>query len=360
MRKRAIRDLGTIGIIILILCSVVVLNYLTRQKSLKERMIEWRKQIEEHRETKGLDLLPWSLLERTKGSVKRGPTFAAELLLWDNKLVDLVGFMVPSEDFRKMKEFLLLPMPIACYFCQAPPPRDIILVQMEEGTLADLYNEPILLHGRLVLNQGPDTKFFYTIKDAGFGPGEKDIKLTLKSMSDEHAAHYRAAKLAEEMAKEKLIEGEAPPSAESLEEDKAAEMSRTAKENLLAAEIFLEENAKQDGIHLIEHSGGVQYEVLKEGAGRTPTIHGKVKTHYRGTLLDGTEFDNSYERGNPVVFGVNKVIPGWTDALLHMKEGDKWLLFIPPERAYGEKGMGKTIPPNSALIFELELLEVVE
>ncbi|MHC4633254.1 MAG: FKBP-type peptidyl-prolyl cis-trans isomerase [Planctomycetota bacterium] len=104
---------------------------------------------------------------------------------------------------------------------------------------------------------------------------------------------------------------------------------------------------------------GLQYKVIKKGTGKTPTGEDKVKTHYRGTLINGTEFDNSYKRNKPAEFPVKGVIKGWTEALQLMKEGAKWELYIPADLAYGERG-NRNIPGNSALIFEIELLEIVK
>ncbi len=357
IRRKTLRDIGTIVLIAAILGGIVLVNYLTRQQNLKERMIGWRKQIEEQRESKGLQLLPWELLEQTSGNVRRGPTFPEDLLALDRAPIDLIGFMVPVDKFHEMEQFLILPMPIQCYFCQAPPMRDIVLVQMKEGEKADLYNEPILINGTLNLNRGPGTKFFYVVKDASFGPGEERGKLTVKHMSELHAGHYRAAKLAEELAKQKKFEGRDT----SFLKEEEAEKIREAEKNLVAGRLFLEKSLEQESVEELPHTGGVQYKVLETGEGRTPKVHDRVKVHYCGWLMGKDEpFDNSYEREEPAVLGVNKVIPGWTDALLHMKEGDKWLLFIPPERGYGEAGMGKTIPPNMVLIFELELIEVLD
>ena len=103
---------------------------------------------------------------------------------------------------------------------------------------------------------------------------------------------------------------------------------------------------------------GLKYVVITSGSGKTPGPTDKVTVHYRGTLTDGTEFDSSYKRGKPATFPVDRVIPGWTEALQLMKEGDKWKLTIPPNLAYGERGAGAAIPPNSTLIFEVELIQV--
>jgi FKBP-type peptidyl-prolyl cis-trans isomerase FklB len=106
---------------------------------------------------------------------------------------------------------------------------------------------------------------------------------------------------------------------------------------------------------------GLRYKVLQSGAatGRSPTMFDTVMVHYRGTLTDGTVFDSSYDRGSPATFGVGQVIPGWTEALRLMKPGDKWLLQIPSHLAYGSRSVGAKIPPNSDLIFQVELLQVI-
>ena len=103
----------------------------------------------------------------------------------------------------------------------------------------------------------------------------------------------------------------------------------------------------------------MQYEVLKTGDGTKPKASDKVKCHYHGTLINGTVFDSSVQRGEPATFGVSQVIPGWVEALQLMNVGSKWRLFIPSELAYGERGAGETIEPNSTLVFEVELLDIV-
>lgn len=124
-----------------------------------------------------------------------------------------------------------------------------------------------------------------------------------------------------------------------------------------AGEAFLAENAKKPGITVT--ASGLQYEVITQGTGAIPSSTSKVKTHYHGTLIDGTVFDSSYNRGQPIDFAVNGVIAGWTEALQLMPVGSKWRLYIPYQLAYGERGAGGSIAPYSALIFDVELLEIV-
>ncbi len=122
-------------------------------------------------------------------------------------------------------------------------------------------------------------------------------------------------------------------------------------------EAFLAENGKKEGVKTLP--SGLQYRVLKEGDGKHPAKADQVVVHYRGTLIDGTEFDSSRKRGEPAKFGVTQVIKGWTEALQLMKEGSKWMLYIPWQLAYGDKGTGKFIGPNETLIFEVELIAVM-
>ncbi|CAH8285270.1 FKBP-type peptidyl-prolyl cis-trans isomerase FklB [Mariniflexile fucanivorans] len=123
-------------------------------------------------------------------------------------------------------------------------------------------------------------------------------------------------------------------------------------------EKFLEENKSKDGIKVTE--SGLQYKVLKEGTGPKPTAESKVKVHYHGTLIDGTVFDSSVDRGEPTEFGVGQVIRGWTEGLQLMPVGSKYKFFIPQDLGYGARQAGEKIKPYSTLIFEVELLEIVE
>ena len=134
-------------------------------------------------------------------------------------------------------------------------------------------------------------------------------------------------------------------------------VAKQATTNLSQATAFLEANGAKEGVKVL--ASGLQYKVITEGTGKTPTTSDKVKTHYRGKLINGREFDSSYKRNQPAEFPVTGVIKGWTEALQLMKEGAKWELYIPPNLAYGERGR-PGIPPNSLLIFEIELLEVLQ
>jgi FKBP-type peptidyl-prolyl cis-trans isomerase FklB len=144
---------------------------------------------------------------------------------------------------------------------------------------------------------------------------------------------------------------------QQMREKQAAKRAAEAAKNLAAGTAYLEANKAKEGVKVLP--SGLQYKVITEGTGNTPTAQDKVKTHYRGTLIDGMEFDSSYKRNKPAEFGVTGVIKGWTEALQLMKEGSKWELYIPANLAYGERGR-PGIPPNSTLIFEIELLEIVK
>ena len=128
--------------------------------------------------------------------------------------------------------------------------------------------------------------------------------------------------------------------------------------NKEAGEEFLRINKHKAGV--VELPSGLQYEVLKMGTGAKPTAKDKVKCHYHGTLINGTVFDSSVQRGTPAVFGVSQVIPGWVEALQLMPVGSKWRLFVPSNLAYGEHGAGEIIEPNSTLIFDAELSDIVK
>ncbi len=130
----------------------------------------------------------------------------------------------------------------------------------------------------------------------------------------------------------------------------------TLQQNLDAGRAFMEGNAPKAGVTTLP--SGLQYQVIKEGEGASPKTTDTVTVHYRGTLIDGSEFDSSYRRGQPATFRLNTAIKGWTEGLQLMKPGAKYKFFVPPDLAYGERGGGAKIPPNSTLIFEIELQKV--
>ncbi len=143
---------------------------------------------------------------------------------------------------------------------------------------------------------------------------------------------------------------------QELRTQQEAKMKKAQEENIAKGKQFLAANAKKEGVKTTK--SGLQYKVIKQGTGKTPGLKDSVTTHYRGTLIDGTEFDSSYKRKQPATFPVDGVISGWTEALQLMKEGDKWQLYIPSDLAYGQRGSGPDIGPNEVLVFDIELLKV--
>lgn len=141
-----------------------------------------------------------------------------------------------------------------------------------------------------------------------------------------------------------------------IEEFFKSKQELTAKKAQSEGAAFLAENAKREGVISLE--SGLQYEILNQGNGQIPTINDKITAHYHGTLIDGTVFDSSVDRGEPASFPVNGVIAGWTEALQIMPVGSKWKLYVPSDLAYGERGAGQIIGPYSTLIFEVELLSI--
>jgi FKBP-type peptidyl-prolyl cis-trans isomerase FklB len=144
-----------------------------------------------------------------------------------------------------------------------------------------------------------------------------------------------------------------------MQQERMAEEAKAGENNRVIGEEYLAKNGKRDGVTTTE--SGLQYEVVTMGTGPKPTAESQVRVHYAGTLIDGTEFDSSYKRGEPAVFGVGQVIRGWVEGLQLMPVGSKWKLHIPSDLAYGPSGgPGGSIPPNSVLIFDVELLEIVQ
>ncbi len=192
-------------------------------------------------------------------------------------------------------------------------------------------------------------KFSYGL---GMGIGQNLLSMGVSDVNvDDFVAAIKA-----------VLSGEKPEmthaEAQKVVNDRFQELSEQAYAKMKEeGETFLAANSKKEGV--VTLPGGLQYEVLVEGTGKQPTASDRVQCHYEGTLIDGTLFDSSIKRGEPAVFGVTQVIPGWVEALQLMKEGAKWRLYIPYQMAYGEHGAGEMIPPYSALIFEVELIKVL-
>ena len=153
-----------------------------------------------------------------------------------------------------------------------------------------------------------------------------------------------------------LSDSEINPAFQVIQQRQQAAAAELAGKQQAMAEQFMQANAAREEVTTT--ASGLQYEVLESGSGASPSASSTVVTHYHGTLVDGTVFDSSISRGEPAEFGVNQVIPGWTEALQLMSVGDKWRIACPPHLAYGEQGAGDAIPPNTSLVFEIHLIEV--
>lgn len=187
-----------------------------------------------------------------------------------------------------------------------------------------------------------------------------DIGMNLKrqAIDIDSAILGRGVKDALTGAKPLLTQQEIQDTMQAFQKELMAKQAEVAKKNKSEGEAFLAENKKKEGVKTLP--SGLQYKVIRAGTGKKPTSTDTVTTHYRGTLINGTEFDSSYKRGQPASFPVSGVIPGWTEALQLMEVGSKWQLFIPSNLAYGEKGAGNMIGPNAVLIFEIELISIQE
>lgn len=193
-------------------------------------------------------------------------------------------------------------------------------------------------------------KFSYTV---GFQIGQnlKRQNLELDSKSFSQGVQDAIAD-----AKPRLKHEEMQAAVQAQQKKDMEKQEAQAKKNLEAGQAFLNANKKKDGV--VTTDSGLQYKVVTEGKGKQPKSTDSVVAHYRGTLINGTEFDSSYQRNEPATFPVAGVIKGWQEALPLMKEGSKWQVYIPADLAYGPRGAGTAIGPNEALIFDIELLSV--
>lgn len=195
---------------------MVSLNTYTRLEGNREKAIKFRQAVEQAKAAEGVDLMKWELIQSTKGTIRKGATFNEELQKFNGKPINLVGYMVPINQFRNVDNFMLLPMPLDCYFCQSPPMRDIILVKMKPGLRVDLAQEPVLIGGELILNEGTNQPFFYTLDYANLGPALEGEILSRKKITEEHLEHMKAVTVQEMLEKEDgqgdLIEGTDAPS----------------------------------------------------------------------------------------------------------------------------------------------------
>lgn len=183
-------------------------------------------------------------------------------------------------------------------------------------------------------------------------PGiELDLDAFLAGFKAAYGKQELAMKPEEIQAAMVSLQGKARAAAEK-------NMAAAGAEAKAKGDAYLAENSKKEGVKTTE--SGLQYKVLKEGTGATPAKTDMVKVHYTGTFIDGKKFDSSVDRGEPATFGVDQVIPGWTEALQLMKVGSKWQLAIPSDLAYGPEGRGPQMPGNSVLLFDVELLDIVK
>ena len=185
MRRRAKRDLTVLFSLVVVIGLVAFANYNFNRSDLTKRMNALRMEKERGEREKGYMVLDWKIITETKGSARSGPQFLDDLKEKDGQQINIVGFMQPLNQFREMTEFILLPLPIECYFCRIPPIAHVVLVHMAEGENTNLFKEPVVLNGTLTLGEGPGTKFFYTIENARLGP---DQTLTPRYMKEEHMA----------------------------------------------------------------------------------------------------------------------------------------------------------------------------
>ncbi len=217
----------------------------------------------------------------------------------------------------------------------APPPAQEVAAERELTTLSEKVSYLV----------GQDVGNSLKNRDAAL-----DLDLVMEGIQD--SFHGKESRIPQEEAAQIKRDY-----AQKTREERAAKAAALGEKNSAEGAAFLAENAKKEGV--ITTASGLQYQVVSEGSGDKPQASDQVRVHYRGALLDGTEFDSSHTRGQPATFYLNRVIRGWTEGVQLMPVGSKYRLFIPPELAYGARGAGQKIGPNATLVFDVELLEII-
>ncbi len=223
MRRRAKRDLATLLALVTVVAGVVGVNGYMRRAGLRESFEKMRAAVESKHRGEGVSLIEWKELHQVKGRRQTGATFPESLKEKDGRLVNIVGFMSAIDQFRDVTEFMLLPVPLTCYFCDAPPMRDIIQVKLDKP--ANMINEPVLIGGRLRLHEGPRPLFFYTIENAKWNEAVKDEESTEKVVDQQHRLHliegFQELRGGDPLLKtpeeEELLPGYLPPAADGEE-----------------------------------------------------------------------------------------------------------------------------------------------
>lgn len=211
MRRKAKRDLLTLTGVIVVLAGIVLINGYSRRDALRERYEQMRAAFEEKHRGDGVEIVDWDELRKVTGKRSTGAGFPESLKKKDGRLVNICGFMSPIDQFKNVTEFMLMPVPMTCYFCEAPPMRDIIEVKLAKP--ANMVNEPVLIGGRLRLHEGPKQMFFYTIEEARWNEAVKDGEETTdKVVGEDHRVHLQEGfrKMRDGDAEE-LLPGYTPP-----------------------------------------------------------------------------------------------------------------------------------------------------
>lgn len=186
MRQRVKRDLSALAGVVIVLGLIIFFNANVQRGALAKKKDKERQGWESARQEEGMKILKWHHMRATEGNLRSGPVFTEELKALDNTQVNVIGFMVPENEFREMKEFMLLPLPIECYFCNRPPVKDVMAIKMEEGSTTMLYEQPVLINGVLRLHEGPNQTSFYSIDHAALEAAEKGARLQQRYIPPEH------------------------------------------------------------------------------------------------------------------------------------------------------------------------------